>query len=121
MLTECATGQYYNKILCQTNIAQNNSKFYITQVLVKNAKTDCKKESKEKEGEETAGAGGESKKEDGESEDENIYCVWNRWGRIGMAGQNCMMMVSKEKAIEAHVKKIKDKCKSGYSIMEVSQ
>ena len=47
VLTDCGTGKYYHKILCQTNIAQNSNKFYISQVLVKNAKTSSKIESKE--------------------------------------------------------------------------
>ncbi|KAM9758327.1 protein mono-ADP-ribosyltransferase PARP3 [Menidia menidia] len=72
----------YDCMLNQTNIGQNNNKFYVIQII------------KEK----------------------NKYYSWNRWGRVGEAGQKKLNPFDKpETAVKDFEKKFKDKTKNSWS------
>jgi poly [ADP-ribose] polymerase len=76
----------YDAMLNQTNIGQNNNKFYIIQVLKSNG----------------------------------TFYSWNRWGRVGEAGQNATKgpFSTAEVAIKDFVKKFKDKTRNDWSERE---
>ncbi|KAG9471474.1 protein mono-ADP-ribosyltransferase PARP3 [Eleutherodactylus coqui] len=78
----------YDCMLNQTNIGNNNNKFYIIQLL---HSTDKKK---------------------------TFYC-WNRWGRVGEAGQSKLTNFSDVNAAKKdYEKKFKDKTKNNWSDRE---
>ncbi|CAG0902135.1 unnamed protein product [Darwinula stevensoni] len=72
----------YDSMLNQTNIGQNNNKYYVIQVL-HNKRT-------------------------------GNYWTWNRWGRVGEAGQTSLTPCAKDekKAIDLFKKKFSDKTKN---------
>jgi len=72
-------GVIYDAMLNQTNIAQNNNKFYKLQVLQK-----------------TSGGGG-------------AYAAFFRWGRVGYEGQTSTTFGDKARCIAAFCKKFHDK------------
>merc|ERR1712062_94796 len=42
------------------------------------------------------------------------YGFWTRWGRVGVAGQDALRIVSKDEAIKSFKKKFKDKTKNNW-------
>ena len=75
----------YDAMLNQTNLKNNNNKFYLMQILQTNAN--------------------------------NGYAVWFRWGRVGMVGQSSLTSCGNdlEKAMELFCKKFYDKTKNEFS------
>eukprot|EP00698_Gefionella_okellyi_P015443 TRINITY_DN4356_c0_g4_i1.p1 TRINITY_DN4356_c0_g4~~TRINITY_DN4356_c0_g4_i1.p1 ORF type:complete len:688 (+),score=193.99 TRINITY_DN4356_c0_g4_i1:102-2165(+) len=73
----------YDCMLNQTEIAKNNNKFYVIQVL--------------------------------ESDAGGSFWIWNRWGRVGLDGQNSLQSTSKAGAISAFNKKFYDKTKNQWA------
>ena len=75
-------GKTYSATLNQSNLQDNNNKFYIIQILQQ----------------ESSG---------------NLF-VWNRWGRVGVPGQNSMNgPMVKMACIQAYNKKYHDKAVKG--------
>ncbi|KAL3827816.1 hypothetical protein ACJIZ3_016618 [Penstemon smallii] len=75
----------YDAMLNQTNVGENNNKFYVLQVL--------------------------------ESDDGGKYMVYNRWGRVGVKGQDKLSgpYTSQQSAISEFEKKFQDKTKNHWA------
>ncbi|WJX13669.1 NAD(+) ADP-ribosyltransferase [Trifolium repens] len=78
-------GEIYDAVLNQTNVGDNNNKFYIIQVL--------------------------------ESDDVGKFLVYNRWGRVGIKGQDKLHgpYSSRESAIKEFEQKFLAKTKNAWS------
>ncbi|WJX19914.1 NAD(+) ADP-ribosyltransferase [Trifolium repens] len=78
-------GEIYDAVLNQTNVGDNNNKFYIIQVL--------------------------------ESDDGGKFLVYNRWGRVGIKGQDKLHgpYSSRESAIQEFEQKFLAKTKNAWS------
>ncbi|KAK7277759.1 hypothetical protein RJT34_22776 [Clitoria ternatea] len=78
-------GEVYDAMLNQTNVADNNNKFYVIQAL-------------------ESDVGGE-------------YLVYNRWGRVGIKGQDTLHgpYTSRERAIQEFEQKFLAKTKNAWS------
>ncbi|GAU43747.1 hypothetical protein TSUD_36410 [Trifolium subterraneum] len=78
-------GEIYDAVLNQTNVGDNNNKFYIIQVL--------------------------------ESDDGGQFLVYNRWGRVGIKGQDKLHgpYSSRESAIQEFEQKFSAKTKNAWS------
>ncbi|XP_038976039.1 poly [ADP-ribose] polymerase 2-like isoform X2 [Phoenix dactylifera] len=78
-------GEVYDAILNQTNVGENNNKFYVIQAL--------------------------------ESDDGRTFMVYNRWGRVGVRGQDKLHgpYTSRERAINEFQMKFFDKTKNQWS------
>uniref|UniRef100_A0A8N4F3H0 Poly [ADP-ribose] polymerase n=1 Tax=Elaeis guineensis var. tenera TaxID=51953 RepID=A0A8N4F3H0_ELAGV len=78
-------GEVYDAILNQTNVGENNNKFYVIQAL--------------------------------ESDDGRTFMVYNRWGRVGLRGQDKLHgpYTSRERAINEFQMKFFDKTKNQWS------
>ena len=87
-----AGGKAYDATLNQSNLGQNNNKFYIIQVLQNDSNA-------------------------------NNFYVWNRWGRVGVAGQNAMKgPMGQSAAVAEYNKKFRDKTEKGdYQVIEITQ
>ncbi|XP_072954736.1 poly [ADP-ribose] polymerase 2-A [Typha angustifolia] len=77
--------EIYDATLNQTNVGDNNNKFYVMQAL--------------------------------ESDDDRMFMVYNRWGRVGIRGQDKLHgpFGSRERAVDEFQKKFFDKTKNQWA------